>query len=178
MLIVGTNVVISNRSALIAKYGPDGQTQIENAVFRLLAAYSECGIEAELFYLDELPPLYAITNPSDQEQNKRSISWILRKPKDSLLIVGGPEIVPHEDYYRPAKDCDCLHVTTDELKDSNNLNTTSKKLPFAVIQAATRLLTISESSSPSELIHQIDFAANRCEARKQLFGTPLKLQVK
>ena len=126
---------------------------IENAVFSLMAADSHRGIETELFYLDELASEFAVTKPKDRKQNKQAIEWILRNPKDSILILGGSLIVPLEECYMPIG------------PESGHLT---------IIQGAIRLMDTVENSNPDVLITQIAFATNSYSSQ----DTPREVNLK
>jgi hypothetical protein len=80
-------IIVSNRAALEAKYGT-GRLRIEEAVAGLIEADRKRGIESRLLYLD--------TKASDTRGNKNAIDTLVeRYTPDYVMILGGPDVVPH-----------------------------------------------------------------------------------
>ncbi len=158
---MGQKVIISNKAALIAHFGAVGHANIENAIFRLMAAESELGIETDLYYLDKLQNGHAVAVPTDRQQNKDAIEWILRNPTDSILIVGGHKVVPFEDHYYPQQ-------PVENPCDANSILT--------VTQAASRLLDTSSRPSYRDIVIQLDYAVVNCQTKKPLSTVKLGLR--
>ena len=101
-------IIVSNRDALKAKYGTAGVTKIKQAVTALIAADAGRGIKSRLVYLDDAVAMKsfkgkAVTDPTDARQNKEAIDAIFKAADpDYLLILGAPDIVPHQDMANPA----------------------------------------------------------------------------
>ena len=56
-------IIVSNKSALTAKYGPKGVTKIRQAIDRLIAADAKRGIKSRLVYLDETAAMKRFSYP-------------------------------------------------------------------------------------------------------------------
>lgn len=101
-------IIVSNRDALKAKYGSAGIAKIKKAVTDLIAADAKRGIKSRLVYLDDAVSMKsfkgkAVTDPTDAPQNKAAIDAIFKSADpDYLLILGAPDIVPHQDMNNPA----------------------------------------------------------------------------
>jgi hypothetical protein len=102
-------IIVSNRGALMAKYG-SGVTKIWKAVGRLIAADAKRGIKSRLVYLDQTAAMKrfhhrAVEDPTSARQNKEAIDAIFRTTNPAyLMILGAPDIVPHQDMTNPAFD--------------------------------------------------------------------------
>lgn len=96
-------IIVSNRSALAAKYGKAGLAKVEAAVKALIAADAERGVKSRLIYLDDAPamkrlkskPVASAKNP---RQNKQAIDRVFKATEpEYLMILGAPDVVPHQD---------------------------------------------------------------------------------
>ena len=107
---VDDKIIVSNRAALKAKYGGAGLTRIKNAVDALIAADAKRGIKSRLVYLDEAAAMKsfkgsAVTDHTNARQNKRAIDAIFRTATpEYLMILGAPDVVPHQDMTNPMYD--------------------------------------------------------------------------
>ncbi len=95
-------VIVTNETALRAKYGVAGWKSVEEEVRRLVAADEKRGLASQLVRLDQaadMAPLAApvVQNASSPKHNKLAIDgvWKALKP-DYLMILGGPDVVPHQ----------------------------------------------------------------------------------
>jgi hypothetical protein len=81
-------IIVSNRAALVKKYGAEALPRIERAVTKMIAADRTRGIESRLFYLD--------TRASDTRGNKNAVDRLFAHySPDYMLILGAPDVVPH-----------------------------------------------------------------------------------
>ena len=76
-------VIVSNRTALVAKYTGAGATRIEKAVRELIAADAKRGIKSRLVYLDDARAMRifrstAVNERTNARQNKQAIDAIFR----------------------------------------------------------------------------------------------------
>ena len=103
-------VIVSNRTALVAKYTGAGATRIEKAVRELIAADAKRGIKSRLVYLDDARAMRifrgtAVNERTNARQNKQAIDAIFRATTpDYLMILGATDVVPHQDMMNPAFD--------------------------------------------------------------------------
>lgn len=90
-------VIVSNKAALIGKYTADGLEKIEAAVARLVAADNGRGIKTGQVYIDAADGVGdPVVNVQDEIGAKKAIDAITHKfNPDYLVLLGGPEIVPH-----------------------------------------------------------------------------------
>jgi hypothetical protein len=96
-------IIVSNRSALIAKYGKTGLARVEAAVAALIAADKARGIRSRLVYFDNVAAMKkakgkAVTIASSRRQNKEAIDAVFDSTDpEYLMILGAPDVVPHQD---------------------------------------------------------------------------------
>ena len=90
-------VIVSNKSALTAKYGANGLAKIKTAIGDLIAADAARGIKSRLIYLDDATAMKkfhgkAVTDRRSARQNKEAIDKIFRATEpEYLLILGAPD---------------------------------------------------------------------------------------
>ena len=103
-------IIVSNRAALIAKYSGAGAAKIKKAIEGLIAADAKRGIKSRLVYLDEAAAMKsfhgsAVDDRTSARQNKEAIDAIFRATNpEYLMILGAPDVVPHQDMANPAFD--------------------------------------------------------------------------
>ena len=100
-------VIITNRSALLAKYGA-GLTAIEGAIKKLVAADAKRGLTTRLIAIDDAATMKAfraapVTKATDPKQCKGAIDAVFRALcPEYLMILGAVDVVPHQDIKNPA----------------------------------------------------------------------------
>jgi hypothetical protein len=96
---LSTKLVVTNRSALMAKYGRDGIDRIESAVKTLAKADRARGFETTLVYLDGATLGRArVTDPTDPAENKAAVDALARKYRpEYLVLLGSRDVVPYQD---------------------------------------------------------------------------------
>jgi hypothetical protein len=103
-------IIVSNKSALTAKYGAAGVARIKAAVNALIAADKARGILTRLVYLDDAAAMKScrgkpVLTATDPRQNKDAIDAIFRsKTPQYLTILGAIDVVPHQDLTNPLYD--------------------------------------------------------------------------
>lgn len=94
-------IIVSNRQALAAKYGPAGVTAIDAALARLIAADLARGHVSRVIEIDDAGQMAAVggvptLGPTDQRGAKRAVDAIhAREKPDFLLLLDGPDVIPH-----------------------------------------------------------------------------------
>ena len=94
-----SKLLVTNRSALMTKYGSAGVAAIEKAVKALAAADAARGFDTRLVYLDG-PALGSarVTDAADPAENKAAVDALARKHRpEYLVILGAPDVVPYQD---------------------------------------------------------------------------------
>jgi hypothetical protein len=108
--VMDDKIIVSNRTALVAKYAGAGVTKIEKTVRGLIAADSKRGIKTRFVYLDNARTMKtfsgsAVNDSTNTRQNKQAIDAIFRAANpDYLVILGAADVVPHQDMTNPAFD--------------------------------------------------------------------------
>lgn len=94
-------LIITNRSALTAKYGSAGLTKIKDAIKQLVAADKKRTLNTLLVFVDDATAMKkakgkAVTDVTDPEQYKNAIDALYNfyKP-DYIMLLGAQDIVPH-----------------------------------------------------------------------------------
>jgi hypothetical protein len=101
-------IIVTNRKALLRKYGSKGFETIRNALTELIAAGNNRGIKSRLVYLDDEASMKklrgtAVINATNPRQNKVAIDVVFKFFNPHyLMILGAPDIVPHQDLDNPA----------------------------------------------------------------------------
>lgn len=96
-------IIVSNRSALNAKYGKAGVAKVEAAVSAMIAADRARGLRSRLIYLDNAAAMKKlkgkpVTLASNPRQNKLAIDAVFKATApEYLMILGAPDVVPHQD---------------------------------------------------------------------------------
>lgn len=177
-------LVVSHRGALVAKYGAKGAERIEAALRRMARADKARGIVVYLVYLDApgLAGIAPVSKADSAAQAKRCIDRIcaaMDEP-DYLLILGGPDVVPHQPLNNPI-----LDPAARELDREDEEPVVPSDLPYACAQvfskdakkfvgptrAVGRLPDEPGADDPARLIGLLDRAADAGQLRsKRFFG--------
>jgi hypothetical protein len=100
-------IIVSNRSAMAAKYGSAGLRKVKAAVSAMIAADAARGIKSRLVYLDEAGAMKkfkgrAVADRKSARQNKDAIDAIFKATSpEYLMILGATDVVPHQDMSNP-----------------------------------------------------------------------------
>lgn len=103
-------VIVTNRSALIKKYGRQGTAKIRQAMRALSAADKKRGMKNRVVYLDDAKTMKKfggkpVLNATDPRENKHAIDAVFTALRpDYLMILGAPDVVPHQDLDNPVYD--------------------------------------------------------------------------
>ena len=93
-------IIVTNRSALVKKYGTNGLASIRKALSALIAADKKRGIKSRVVYLDNKMTMKklggkTVMNATDPRENKAAIDGIFKAVNpDYLMILGAPDVVP------------------------------------------------------------------------------------
>jgi Peptidase family C25 len=105
-------VIVTNRSALRAKYKAKGWKRIQEALDALIAADAARDVQTEVVFLDDKAGMKrrgvaAVTNPLDAKQNKQAIDAVARDELPAyLMILGAPDVVAMQSMLNPTGDED------------------------------------------------------------------------
>ena len=107
-------VIVTNRAAMLRKYGAKGVAAVEKALKALLSADGKRGIRSRVVFLDDAATMKKlkgkpVTNASDPRQAKAAVDAVFRAlDPDYLMILGAPDVVPHQDLKNLAGDDDAV----------------------------------------------------------------------
>lgn len=102
-------VIITNMGALRVKYGKN-MPRIEQALMRLVAADRKRGLETKVVAVDSNTDMEAaggrpVSDKNDQKQVKTALDVVFQAYRpDYLMILGAPDIFPHQDLRNPVYD--------------------------------------------------------------------------
>ena len=100
-------IIVTNRTALLNKYGNSGLELIGKAIEKLVVADEMRGITSSIVYLDDVPNMEkvhgrAVMSASDPHENKDAIDSVFRFYNPHyIMILGAPDVVPHQDLHNP-----------------------------------------------------------------------------
>jgi hypothetical protein len=101
-------VIVTHRSTLTAKYGAKGLAKVRAALGALVAADKNRGVNARVVYLDDAATMKKLgakplDSATDCRAAKAAIDGVFKALKpDYLMILGAPDVVPHQDLANPA----------------------------------------------------------------------------
>ena len=103
---MSAKLVVTNKKALRDKYGPMGFAKVRAALRRLVLADHRRGITTVVVGLDKAADMAVysappVTSAMDQCQVKDAIDAVCGTSPDYLLILGAPDIVPHQHLDNP-----------------------------------------------------------------------------
>jgi hypothetical protein len=144
-------VIVSNRSALVAKYGSAGAAKINTALRKLVAADKARGLTSRLVFLDDAGAMARLDAPvvkraSSERQNKAAIDAVFAKlAPDYLMILGSVDVIPHQSLANPVFDPADPEADVDETVPSD--------LPYACeAPSSTR---IEDFIAPSRVVGRL-----------------------
>lgn len=100
-------VIVTNRSALMKKYGRQGLAKIRQALRGLSAADKKRGMKNRVVYLDDAKVMKKLGGKPvmialDPRENKEAIDAVFTSLQpDYLMILGAQDVVPHQDLDNP-----------------------------------------------------------------------------
>jgi hypothetical protein len=101
-------IIVTNRKALLSKYGSKGFATIRKALAVLIAADKKRGIKSRVVYLDDEASMKklrgtAVIGAANPRENKEAIDIVFKFFNPHyLMIIGAPDVVPHQDLDNPA----------------------------------------------------------------------------
>jgi len=103
-------VIVSHRDALRDKYGAKGFARVQAALKALVSADAKRGLKTRVVYLDDAVAMKRLRvrpllNNADCRAAKNAIDGVFKRlTPDYLMILGAPDVVPHQDLKNPAFD--------------------------------------------------------------------------
>jgi hypothetical protein len=105
-------IIVTNQSALRAKYAGAGRKRLTAAIEALIAADAGRGLETEVVFLDVEAAMKrfdaaAVDDPLDARQTKKAIDAIAGAARPAyLMILGAPDVVAMQSLRNPTDDED------------------------------------------------------------------------
>jgi hypothetical protein len=112
-------IIVTNLSALKAKYKTAGIAKIKKACNELIASDKKRGLATRIINIDDAQAMKklggtAVTNVKDPGQNKRAIDAVYKKlTPDYILILGSTDVIPHQDMKNPVPQDGDAHALGD-----------------------------------------------------------------
>jgi len=103
-------VIVTHRGALKGKYGTKGLAKIRAAIAKLVAADKKRGVKTGVVYLDDARVMKkmgakTVGQCDGLPRGKAAIDGVFKSlTPDYLMILGAPDVVPHQDLTNPAFD--------------------------------------------------------------------------
>lgn len=157
-------IIVSNKKALESLY-LDKVTLVTAALNKLIASDKKKGIETQVVYLDDTktmkpfktPP---VTDPANEKQNKKAIDGVYDELKpDYLVLLGAPDIIPHQSLTNPVRGDEDPDVPSDLPYASESAYSKTIRRFINPTRVVGRLPGIMGDKDPSALVKAIDTAA-------------------
>src|SRR5262249_31119514 len=102
-----TKVVVTSQAAMAKKYG-SGWSRVKQAVGRLVKADAKRGVVSRLVALDDAALGAHRARAGDPASYKAALDHVFAQEQrpDYVLILGGPDVVPHQSLKNPIEDDD------------------------------------------------------------------------
>lgn len=141
-------IIVTNRKVMRRKYGNAGWKRIQSAVAGMIQKDAVRGCKSFFVSMDLKSEMKKFDGPqvadsADEKQNKEAIDALFDKARpDYLLILGAPDVVPHQSLANPMGDDDdqvpsdlpyaCEAPYSDEIADFKGPTRVIGRLPDVV----------------------------------------------
>ena len=162
-------VVLTNRSALVGKYGTRGVARIDAALAKLVDADRGRGIATVVFALDDPEAMTAVgtapvTDAADAERNKAAVDAVYRAyTPDYVMLLGSIDVIPHQPLRNPVYDGvnDVDRLAYGDLPYACNAPYSDDATDFiGPDRVVGRLADVTGASTPSVLVKLLGRAAS------------------
>jgi hypothetical protein len=108
---MSSKIIVTNRAALAAKYGSKVKA-IDQALAKLIAADKKRGLQTKVIDVGSAAEMKAVggkkvTSAKNAQQSKAAVDAIFtHQNPDYLMILGAPDVIPHQDLTNPMRDDD------------------------------------------------------------------------
>jgi hypothetical protein len=103
-----TKLLVSNRSALTAKYGAAGMARVDAAIASLVAADAARGVTTTVAYLDDSKAAgkAAVKTGAAAPRHKAAFERLMKKhgEPDYVVLLGAVDVIPHQELVNPIFD--------------------------------------------------------------------------
>lgn len=166
---MATKLIVTNKKVLRRKYGNHGWQKIEDALNDLISADKERGLLTRWVPMDLKSGVKdfnapVITDPEDPVETKTTIDALCTKAKpDYLMILGAPDVVPHQSLSNPIKDED-VDVPSDLPYACNGAHSEEPADFTGPTRVVGRLPDVYGASDPEAILKVLNIATN-CKSR-------------
>lgn len=168
-------VIVSNKSALEALY-VDKITLVTAALNKLIASDKKKGIETRVVYLDDVKAMKElnvspVTDPGNGKQNKKAIDGVYENLKpDYLVLLGAPDIIPHQSLTNPVNGDEDPDVPSDLPYASESAYSKTIRRFINPTRVVGRIPGVMGSKNPGALVKAIDTAAALVTRPRNLYS--------
>jgi hypothetical protein len=155
--------VVVNQAALTAKYGPVGQAKIQAALQRLITADAARQLQTVIFDIGSAAEMSqvgasAVLGPKDDRGAKVAVDAICTAHKpDYVMLLDGPDVVPHVELHRVPGVTDNDNVTDSDLPYASPAPFSRQVSAYlAVTRVVGRLPAARGETDPDKLVMLID----------------------
>ena len=157
-------IIVTNQSVLEGKYQPTGWINIQGALAGLVTADAGRGITTEVVRIDSAADMAAygghpVGAPGDEQQAKDAVDAISSADPDYILLLGAPDVVPHQNLANPVPtDGDSMVPSDLPYACAHPYSTTISDF-LAPSRVVGRVPDLVAGNNPSYLVQRIDDAA-------------------
>jgi len=169
--------IISNRAALIKKYGAAGATAIYSKLQDLIQHDQARGIASSVFDIDDAKAMTAVNgsavvNELDERGAKAAVDAVQSQHNcDYILLLDGPDVIPHINLTPPTGLNDADPIIPSDLPYASPAAYGKQVSKYLVVtRVVGRLPAAVGESDPQKLIKLLDHAINHRSASADGFG--------
>jgi len=176
-------IIIFNKSALQAKYAAAGFAALQNAIDQLIAADATRNIATQCVWVDDAAAMKKFgatppVNTKDQRGYKTAIDAVANAlSPDYMLILDGPDIVPHIVLDNPAQDDDAT-IDSDLPYASPAGFSRQVARYLKVTRVVGRVPNVPAATDPANIIGFLDNAASAQPQAADLYSDYYGLSAK
>ena len=160
-----SKAVISNKSALTAKYGAAGVGAVDAALAALVAADAARGVTTTLYWIDDGAAMTKVkgappVNAKDQRGAKAAVDAIVNAVSpDYILLLDGPDVIPHIALDNPLPNDGDSSVDSDLPYASAASFARQPSRYLKITRVVGRVPNLPGANNPARLVALLDFAA-------------------
>lgn len=174
VIAMSEKILISNNTALAAKYGKAGLAAVMGAVKALIQADRKRGLATRLVDISSPRDMKkaggsAVTSSTNERQCKDAVDAIYaHSTPDYLVLLDGPDVLPHLKLDNPLPDDKDASVPSDLPYASDRKFTSRDTAAYAAVtRVVGRIPGISGASAPDHLVARLKSAAAHKSLKKQ-----------
>jgi hypothetical protein len=177
-------LIITNRSALLHKYGTAGLKKITDKIKQLIAADKQRSVNSLLVFADDVAAMKkakskAVTDVTNAEQYKVAIDSLFNfYTPDYLMLLGAQDVIPHCRFRIPIPDDDDTFVPSDVPYACTAPFSRNAGDFIAPARVLGRLPDITGATDPAYLVALIQNSINWKPLKAQAYKNYFSLSVK